>query len=57
MKLTEQQADTLRDMADWLDLKAKEWAYDDGSFDDDYYWFVTNASLIRALVADSEATV
>lgn len=56
MKLTEQQAHTLRDMADWLDLKAKEWAYDDGSFDDDYHWFVTNASLIRALVADSEVT-
>ena len=56
MKLTEQQAHTLRDMADWLDLKAKEWAYDDGSVEDDYHWFVTNAELIRALVADSEVT-
>jgi hypothetical protein len=43
-------------MADWLDLKAKEWAYNDGSVEDDYYWFVTNAELIRALVADSEVT-
>lgn len=56
VKLTQQQAHTLRDMADWLDLKAKEWAYDDGSVEDDYHWFVTNASLIRALVADSEVT-
>jgi hypothetical protein len=56
VKLTPEQASTLTDMADWLDIKAKEWAYDDGSFEDDYYWFVTNASLIRALVADSEVT-
>lgn len=56
MKLTPEQANTLTDMADWLDVKAKEWAYDDGSVEDDYHWFVTNASLIRALVADSEVT-
>ena len=57
MKLTPEQANTLTDMAvSVLAVKAKEWAYDDGSVDDDYHWFVTNASLIRALVADSEVT-
>ena len=52
MKLTTKQADTLTDMAEWLDLKAQEWQPDEH----EHGWFVTNASLIRALVADSEVT-
>ena len=52
MKLTQQQADTLKDMADWLELKATEnW---DGFDEQQVRWFLDNAELIRGLVKESE---
>ena len=54
MKLTQQQKDTLIDMADWLTLKAPEnW---DGFDDQQIAWFINNANLIRTLATENNIT-
>ena len=54
MKLTQQQRETLKDMADWLQLKATEnW----DCFDDEQItWFTDNANLIRTLATENDTT-
>jgi len=54
MKLTKRQANTLKDMADWLEEKATEnW---DGFDEQQVKWFLDNAKLIRMLVNESEGS-